>query len=446
MKKPNLKKKKQQRKRKNEQETILTNNLQQNSNNMKGINMNNNASGTSGNGINPVYLGLAIIAAIVLSVLPFKLWEDLDAGELMVVQSPFAGTLTWSTTPGVKWQGFGEVTKYKLRSQYWFSSKDDQGSELQQSIKVRFNDGGHGNISGSLAWEKPLTEEFLTAMHRKYGSESAVEQQLVRTVIEKSVYMVGPMISSAESYSSRRTDLLRYIEDQIQNGVYQTATEPEKIPDPMTGILKTVNVVKILTDEKGNFLRQDVSPLSLFGVKTFNLSINEIAYDPTVEEQISTQQKATMQVQTAVAQAKEAEQKAITAAKEGEANAAKAKWEQEVIKAQQVTEAQQKLEVAKLNALAQAQNKQAKIYEGEGEAAKQRLIMQANGALEMKLEAYKEVNFRYADALKEGKSNFVPLVVGGDGKGGGQAGSVNELIQLWQAQTAHQLNLDMKVK
>jgi hypothetical protein len=279
-KKLGLKKKKQPiREKRNKVTEVETETLTNNTliNNVKGTTMSNAPGQTPG--ISPLKLGLAVIVAIVLCILPFKLWESLDAGELMVVQSPFEGTLTWSTTPGVKWQGFGEVTKYKLRSQYWFSSKDDQGAELNQSIKVRFNDGGHGNISGSVAWEKPLVDSVLTLMHRKYGSENAVEQQLLRTVVEKSVYMVGPMISSAESYSSRRTDLLRYIEDQIQNGVYQTVTEADKIPDPMTGVPKTVNVVKIIMDEKGVPKRQDVSPLAIFGIKTFNLSINEIAYD-----------------------------------------------------------------------------------------------------------------------------------------------------------------------
>lgn len=41
---------------------------------------------------------------------------------------------------------------------------------------------------------------------------------------------------------------------------------------------------------------------------------------------ISQQQAATMQIQTALANAKKAEQDAITAQKQGEADAAKAKW------------------------------------------------------------------------------------------------------------------------
>ena len=37
--------------------------------------------------------------------------------------------------------------------------------------------------------------------------------------------------------------------------------------------------------------RQERSPLGDFGIHTFNLSLNEISYDPTVEAQIKTQQE-----------------------------------------------------------------------------------------------------------------------------------------------------------
>src|SRR6187402_3032671 len=57
-----------------------------------------------------------------------------------------------------------------------------------------------------------------------------------------------------------------------------------------------------------------------------------------------------MQVQTAIANSKKAEQDAITTELQGKAAAAKAKWEQEVIKAQAITQAQQEKEVAALNA------------------------------------------------------------------------------------------------
>ena len=376
----------------------------------------------------------------------FGLFENLDAKDIMVIQAPFTGTLTVHTDPGVKWQGFGTVTKYRRRSQYWFSAKPDQGGQTDQSIKVRFNDGGHATISGSIAWEMPTDYAHAIAVHKKYGSHEAIEQQLVRTVVEKSVYMTGPLMSSKESYAERRNDLLRYIEDQIQGGVYQTRTETSKDQDPITGQMRTVSIVRMLSDDHGGILRQDKSPFEDFGIRTFNPSINQIEYDKTVESQIAAQQRAIMEVQTAAAEAKKAEQRVITVAKEGEAKAAEAKWEQERVKAQQVTEAEQRLAVAELDRKTADQRRQEQILLGEGEASRKRLVMQANGALEEKLRAYIEVNKLYADAWKGYSGNLVPSVILGQGTNATAGSGVNQMLELLTTKTAMDLGLDLKAQ
>jgi hypothetical protein len=182
--------------------------------------------------------------------------------------------------------------------------------------------------------------------------------------------------------------------------------------------------------------------LSEFGIRTFNLSLNSVTYDDVVERQIQQQQAAKMQVQTAIANAKKAEQDAITAQKNGEAEAAKAKWEQEVFKAKAVTEAQQKLEVAKLDADSAEQFKRAETLRGEGEANRRRLVMQADGALDKKLSAMVDINKAYAEALGKGNIALVPQIVSGGG-----AGSSNglNLVDLLTFKTAKELGLDMQM-
>jgi len=389
---------------------------------------------------------ISIIGVILLYVvvqLTGMLFEHVGTDEIMVVVSPVQGKMTWHKTAGIKWQGWGQVTHYKKRSQFWFSAKSDQGKKDDESIKVRFNDGGHSNISGSIAWEMPLDDEHLIQLHTKYGSQHAIEQQLIRTVVEKAVYMTGPLMSSKESYAERRNDLLAYIEDQVQNGVYKTETQQEKQPDPMTGQMKTVNVVKLVLGKDGLVIRSDESPLKGFGIKTFNPSINEVKYDDTVEKQIQQQQQAIMQVQTAVAKAKEAEQAAITAEKNGQAEAAKAKWEQEVIKARAVTEAEQKVEVAKREKEAAGYKKVALILEGEGEAEKRKLIMSADGALDKKLQTYEKVMSVFAQEFS--KQKWVPEVMFGGGQDHGGAGQVSTMMNLLSLQALKSLGLDLNI-
>jgi len=289
---------------------------------------------------------ISIILAIVAPFVIFKSWEHLDANQVMVVQAPFSGKLTWYTTPGTKWQGFGSVTKYDKRVQFWFSAMDDQGKKGDQSVKIRFNDGAHATISGSLSWEMPLDDEHLTNCHMKYGSQEALEHQLIRPNLEKSLYMTGPLMSSAESYAARRNDLLGLIEDQFLHGVYKTSARDERTDDPITGQKKTIKIVEPVKGDDGKFAREEESPLTALAINAFNLSINEVKYDKVVEDQIQSQQQAVMAVQTAIAKTKTAEQEALTFAAQGQADAAQAEWKQKVEMATATTKAEQEKQVA----------------------------------------------------------------------------------------------------
>jgi len=248
-------------------------------------------------------------------------------------------------------------------------------------------------------------------------------------------------MSSKESYAEKRNYLIQYVEDQIQNGVYKTVSKEVKTTDQMTGAEKNITVVEICM-KNGVPDRQEEAAMNAFGIKTFNFAINALPYDQAVEEQIKGQQQIMMDVQTAIASAKKAEQNAITVAKEGEANAAKAKWAQEVIKAQAVTEAEQKKEVAKLERDAAEFKKQEQILLGQGEAERKKLVMSADGALEKKLDVYQTINLRYAQAIEKFSGNWVPTVVMGSSS---NSTGANDLIEMLKAKTAMDLGLDMTI-
>jgi regulator of protease activity HflC (stomatin/prohibitin superfamily) len=356
------------------------------------------------------------------------------------MQDPFDGELHFWKDPGTYFQNFGRVTKYKKSSQYWFSAKADEGESKDQSIRVRFNDGGHANVSGSLRFDLPLDDVHLRTIHTRYGSQAAIEQDLIRTVVSKAVYMTGPLMSSKESYAEKRSDMIQDIGDQVSHGVYKTETEEVRETDPLSGKEKTVSIVKLMKGADGTVLRQEASPLEALNIKASNFTINEVTYDEVVEKQITQQQEALMQVQTAMAEARKAEQSAITAEKEGQAAAAKAKWEQEVLKAKAVTEAEQKKAVAELNMNAAEFTKKEQILLGEGEAARKRAVMDADGALDKKLTAWVEVNKAYAAEL--GKQRWVPEVQMGQGSGN----TGPDIMDFLKVKTAQDLALNIRMQ
>jgi hypothetical protein len=385
--------------------------------------------------------GLIITIAMIFGfIFMSKMLETVSASEIVVIQSP-TGTLEVYNTPGVKPQLFGTITRYKKSFQYWFS-KPKNGDDVDESIKVRFNDGGHGQISGSCRVDLPLDKKSMLILHTRYGSQDALESALVRTNIEKAVYMTGPLMSSKESSSTKRTDLINFISDQAELGVYKTRTVERRIQEEGSDSSKLTTVVEILKDGTGNFQRQEKSPFSSLHIGFANLSINALDYDPIVEKQIRSQQELTMQVQTAMAQAKKAEQEVFTTQKQGEATAAKAKWDQEAIKAKAVTEAEQELAVQKLKAEKAAQYEQEQIRIGRGDGERKRLAMAANGALDQKLDAWVKSQQYMWEAFAKYQGNIVPLYQTG-GSGGSNA---LDFMQIMGMKAAKDLNLDMTNK
>ena len=274
--------------------------------------------------------------------------EFVDSTEYVIVQ-PITGKAYVVDIQGPFFQNYGTCYHYKLRDQFWFSNKADEGSSGDESIKVRFTDGGHATISGSISYTNPTNDSLRLKLHRDYKSQEGVRHELIKQVMAKSIYMTGTLMTSKESVAEKRSDLLSDIEDQSMNGIYKTVQADVKIHDELANTDKVVTITKPVLNKDGSVTRQNESPIKAYHITLSNLTINEIKYDTVVESQIKTQQEATMMIQTSIANAKKSEQDAITAEQKGKADAATAKWKQEVLKATAVTSAEQTKEVATLN-------------------------------------------------------------------------------------------------
>jgi regulator of protease activity HflC (stomatin/prohibitin superfamily) len=389
-----------------------------------------------------VRLGLRLVGGLFALFVVFWVFSGtivtVQADEIVIKQDLLGGQLHVWDTPGPHAVFWGTVTRYKRSAQLWFSVKEDEGKKSDESIKVRFNDGGHGNISGSLRYTLPIDQNKMITLHQTYHSMEAIDHELVRQVVNKGVYMSGPLMSSRESYAEKRADLINYITDQIQFGVYRTEHEQVKTIDPLTGQEKVVDTVRPKQNDHfpNGIEREEESPIQKFGMSASNITINAIDYDPVVEAQIKQQQEAIMAVQQAIVNARKAEQDALTVEQQGKAAAAKAKWDQEVEKATAVTAAEKDkavavtqaekdkdvaalaLETAKLNA-------QQTVTTAKADADAKKLAVQANNNLLDRLDAYVKVMQAWATAY--GAQRQTPDIQLGGGAGGGTAAAMDVL-------------------
>ena len=361
-----------------------------------------------------------VFAIICLGLLG-SVGEDVKNERIVVNQYPFTGKMAYWTEPGFRWQWFGHTTEYYKTQQFWFGGKDVEGESHGTPIKVIFNDASVGYIYGSLRVVLPTDVEHLRLIQTAYNGMDRLMNDLVAQNVVKVIYASGPLMSAFESYAEKKNDMVAYITDQLTYGVYKTTVKEVDSIDSLTGETKKIKVASLVADENApnGYVRSEKSPFTSYGVNIDQVSITEITYDEKVNQQIQTQQQANMSIQTKKAEALAAQQDAIKAEAEGKAAAAKAKWEQEKVKATEVTKAEQEREVARLAAEKAEFDKKKIIAEGEAEAAANRAKVAAGVTPQEKLEWEYKTKVGVAEALS--KIELPRIIMSGGNSSGNSA-------------------------
>ena len=369
---------------------------------------------------------IAVFAVIAVACIGW-IGEDVKNETIVVNQFPMTGKMEYWTTPGFKMQWFGKTTVYDKTSQLWFGSDNEDGEQMGNPIPVIFNDASDGMIYGSLRVKLPTETVYLERIQTDYNGMDRLMQDLVRPTVIKVIYASGPLMSAFESYAEKKNDLIEYITDQLNNGVYKTTVRQEEVVDPVTGETKTVKIASLIADENspGGFKRSESSPFQYYGLEIGQVAVSKIDYSQKVRDQIAQQQEANMLVATSRSKTIAAQQEAIRAEEEGKMSATRAKWEQEKIKAVEVTKAEQEFEVARLAAL-KAEEEAKKIKaEGEAEAYRQRKLVEAGLSPKERAEFEMKTKIGVAEAFA--KTQWPSVVMMG---GNGQSANPMDVIAL----------------
>lgn len=384
--------------------------------------------------------GISILVLIVFFLFTIGAWvEECDKSKIYVNQMPFTGEFKVWSEGGMQWQMWGNVHEYSKTNQVVFTGveKDSTGYYAvgeNPGATITFNDKGRGFIIGSLRVVLPTDFKYMAKIQQEFGSEDALINTLIKPTLYKVVISCGPLMSSLESVSETRTDLIQYITDQLNDGVYKTKSNKIKVVNELTGDTETVAKAEILVDRYGNYLRQENSPFKQYGITCNLVSITDIKYDGATQKQIDAQKAANLAVITSKTESLEAIQKTVLVTEKGKQAAEAAKWEQEKIKAKEVTKAQQEYEVAKLEA-AKAEEVARKVRaEGEAKAAANRALVTAGATPEQILNMKKETLIGVAHELANSKIEWVPKIMVNGGSSNGndpmQTVGLNMLMEI----------------
>ena len=368
-------------------------------------------------------IGIFSLVIIVAVLFLFSgAFEDCDKSKIYVNQYPFTGNYAVWTEGGLQPQYWGNIYEYSKTTQVEFTGvkKNEDGYVADgenPGAAVTFNDKGRGFIIGSLRVVLPIDFEHMSKIQQDFGSEQALISTLVRPTLYKVVTSCGPLMSSLESVSETRTDLIQYITDQLNNGVYKTKIKKVEVVNELTGDSDVVAKAELITDGNapGGFKRQEVSPFSQYGITCNLVSITDIKYDKATQDQIDAQKGANLAVITSKTKSLEAIQKTILVTEQGKQAAETAKWEQEKEKARAVTKAQQEFEVAKLEAEKAEQVARKVKAEGEAKAAANRALVAAGLTPLEKATIEKETAIGVAQALAGSNVQWVPSIMIGSG-------------------------------
>ena len=371
--------------------------------------------------------GISIIVLIVFFLFTIGAWvEECDKSKIYVNQMPFTGEFKVWSEGGMQWQLWGNVHEYSKTNQVEFTGveKDSTGYVAvgeNHGATITFNDKGRGFIIGSLRVVLPTDFTHMAKIQQEFGSESALISTLIKPTLYKVVISCGPLMSSLESVSETRTDLIQYITDQLNDGVYKTKINKIKVTNELTGDTETVAKAEILVDRNGNYLRQENSPFKQYGITCNLVSITDIKYDGATQQQIDAQKGANLAVITSKTKSLEAIQKTVLVTEQGKQNAEAAKWKQEEIKAKEVTKAQQEYEVAKLEAMKAEEVARKVRAEGEAKAAANRALVQAGLTPLDAANIHKEMMIGIFHEIAQSQVKWVPDVVWGGGSNGGNS-------------------------
>ena len=394
-------------------------------------------------------------------------------GMSYLVQFPW-GTQNAVLEPGFHPRFFGEAIPFKKYLTVSFGGDTNQFSGASPLQQIRFHDSVTANMRMTARFQLPEnTEQFLPMAIAYRSQENLINSSLI-PIMQEAMRNSGRMFSAQEYIGGKGGDFENAVLDQIRNGIYlldideeRTSHGAQSITEPDSRTIQqdqTVRVmVRIRRNQAGQEMRKDFQdhPLKKFGILLVQANVQDVDPDPAFKDKLKEQREAAAQVAIERQNARKEEERKKRIIAQGEAEKAEKKIELEKQQIERVIAGETKAKEAEQDQVkkvteATTRKREAEIeYErkqieletarleaqriqtlAQAEADRRRLLMEADNALEKRLEAYVAVSQAYADAIRD--KRLVPEVVVSGEKGEGQS-NATDLIALLMAKTARDL-------
>jgi hypothetical protein len=399
-----------------------------------------------------IVLGVLFVMGMIffLIVNPFS-WND--AGNRTVVERT-NGEQIVQFAPGIFYAGFfAKEKEWPNQISVTYQTElpelelEDNGIEVGQ-IMIRFSDATTANVRGITQFILPSDEKEMILIHNTHRTPQSLVVKRLAPYTKECLQSSAQLMSSEKHYGGGRAQMAQDFLDQLKDGVYLLVTEENIVFDSLEMERKRVYQTEIQFDKKAGHPKRKLSSIKEYGITVADAAITDVDYENKVDEKLVKIIDAVTKSSISKQELMTAQQQTLTAKAKGEQALVEIEYQQKQEQTKQVVEAQTKVKVAEQDKLQQKIAYEGAILEAKkikemadaNAYAKQR-NMQADGALEMKLNAQVEVQRAWAEAFSKYTGAVVPQIQTG---GGPTNNGALSFMDIMTAKTAKDFALDLK--
>jgi len=393
-----------------------------------------------------------LFLAFFIIINPFS-WND--AGNRTVVERT-TGEQIVQFAPGIFYAGFFAKEKEwpnQISVTYQEAvaklEVEDNGIEVGQ-IMIRFSDATTADVRGITQFILPSDEKEMVLIHNTHRTPQSLVVKRLAPYTKECLQSSAQLMSSEKHYGGGRAQMAQDFLDQLKEGVYLLKTEESVVYDSLESERKRVYQTEIQYDAKTLAPKRKLSSIKEYGITVADAAITDVDYEEKVDEKLVKIIDAATKSAISKQELMTAQQQTLTAKAKGEQALVEIEYQQKQDQTKQVVEAETKVKVAEQDKLQQKIAYEASILEArkikelaDANAYARQRIMQADGALELKLKAQVEVQKVWADAFSKYTGAVVPQIQTGSGP---TTNGALSFMDIMTAKTAKDFALDLKNK
>ena len=358
------------------------------------------------------------------------------------------------------------------------SDNDSLGATIE-AFPIVFLGNVDAKVESSARFRLPSGDQFLKIAQEYRNPENFIKTALV-PAIKETLQATASLMSADDYYAGARSEFAAEFENQLNDGLYLIKRKEIRGP---RGHLPSQTAILQAGTEQGNFGDNNASQFVTekvmdskgipvrkqqqfrkYGVEVVEARITNVDPNPQYKQRMVKVQQALAELAVARQnRLKEEEEKLlVTARGEKEVEARR----QETLRDQieQTTQAETEKQLAVINAEREKQRAeiekqtaellrdkasitaQATKITADAEAYARKAVIEADGALQPKLDALVQINKVWAEAASQAPVPGVMMGGSGNGASASRQDEIGQLMGILATKAARDLSLDMKVK